>query len=154
MLTVEDSFSRYCWVYPIPNKEAHTMAKVLMDQHFNVYRLPDQLHSDSGREFVNNLWRELFSKFKIQHTTTTLYNPSSNPVECFHRKLTAMLQTQGPGVQDHWDLWLNVSVFAYNTTVSLSTGTLCHVWTRSNATRGLSVPYTLYREENNVPLDW
>ena len=65
-----------------------------------------------------------------------------------------MLQTQGPGVQDHWDLWLNVSVFAYNTTVSLSTGTLCHVWTRSNATRGLSVPYTLYREENNVPLDW
>ena len=36
MLTVEDSFSRYYGVYPIPNKEAHTMAKVLMDHHFNV----------------------------------------------------------------------------------------------------------------------
>ena len=76
MLAAEDSFSRYCRVFPIPNKEAHTMAKVLMDQHFNVYGLPDQLHSDNGKEFVNYLWRELFSKFKIQCTTTPPYNPS------------------------------------------------------------------------------
>ena len=68
MLTVEDSFSQYCWAYPIPNKEAHTVAKVLMDNHFNVYGLPDQLHSDNEREFVNNLLRELLSEFKIQHT--------------------------------------------------------------------------------------
>ena len=37
MLMAGDSFSRYCQVYPIPNKEAHTVAKVLMDQHFNAY---------------------------------------------------------------------------------------------------------------------
>ena len=55
MLLGEDSFSRYCRVYQIPNKEAHIVAKVLMDHHFNVYGLPDQLHSDNGREFVNNL---------------------------------------------------------------------------------------------------
>ena len=57
LLMGEDSFSRYCWAYLIPNKEAHTMAKVLMDHRFNVYRLPNQLHSDNGRECVNNLWR-------------------------------------------------------------------------------------------------
>ena len=55
-LTAEDSFSRYCRPYPIPNKEAHTVAKVLVDQHFNIYGLPDQLHSDNGRELVNKLW--------------------------------------------------------------------------------------------------
>ena len=81
LLTAEDSFRRYCRTYPIPNQEAHTVTKVLMDQHFNIFGLPDQLHSDNGNEFVNNLWRELFSEFKIQHTTTTPYNPSSNPVE-------------------------------------------------------------------------
>ena len=32
MLRAEDSFSRYCRKHPIPNKEAHTVAKVLMDQ--------------------------------------------------------------------------------------------------------------------------
>ena len=104
MFTAKDSLSRYCRAYPVPNKEAHTVAKVLIDQHFNVYGLSDQLHSDNGKDFLNNLWRELFSEFKIQRTTTPLYNPSSNPVEHFHRTLTAMLWTRGPGVQDNWDL--------------------------------------------------
>ena len=31
MLLAEDSFSRYCWAYLTPNKEAHTVAKVLVD---------------------------------------------------------------------------------------------------------------------------
>ena len=84
LLTADDSFSRYYHAYPIPNKEAVTVAKVLMGQHFNIYGLPDQLHSDNGKEFVNNLSRELFSEFKIQHTITPPYNLSSNPVECFH----------------------------------------------------------------------
>ena len=43
-ILAEDSFSRYCRAYPIPNKEARTVVKVLVDQHFNVYGLPDQLH--------------------------------------------------------------------------------------------------------------
>ena len=111
LLTAEDSFSRYCKMYPIPNKEAITVAKVLMDQHFNVYGLPDQLHSDNGKEFVNNLWRELFSEFKIQHTTTLPYNLSSNPVESLHRTIIAMLRRRGDGIQDNWDLWINASVF-------------------------------------------
>ena len=83
MLTAEDIISRYCKAYPIPYKEAHMGAKVLMDQHFNVYGLPDQLHADNRKEFVINLWRELFSILKNHHTTTQLYNPSSNPVKCF-----------------------------------------------------------------------
>ena len=37
MLTVEDSFSRYCRVYSLPNKEAHIVAKVLMDQRLWAY---------------------------------------------------------------------------------------------------------------------
>ena len=94
LLTAEDTFSRYCCAYPIPNKEAHTVAKVLMDKHFNVFGLPDQLHSDNSKEFVNNLWRELFSELKIQYTTTLPYNPTSNHVEPFHRTIIAMLQTR------------------------------------------------------------
>ena len=87
LLRAEDSFSKYCRAYLIPNKEASTVAKVLVDQHFNVYGLPDQLHSENGREFVNNLWKEFFLEFKIQHTTTPPYNPSYNPVERFHRTI-------------------------------------------------------------------
>ena len=122
LLTAEDSFRQYCRTYPIPNKDLCTVAKVLMDQHFNIHGFPDQLHSSNGKEFVNNLWRELFSKFKIQHTTTPPFNPSSNPVERFHKTLIAMVRTRGERIQDNWDLWVNSSVFVYNTTLSSSTG--------------------------------
>ena len=91
---------------------------------FQGLRLPDKLNLDNGKEFVNNLWRELFSEFKIQHSTTPLYNPSSNPVEHFHWTLTAMLRPRGLGVQENWDLWLKEFVFAYNTTVSSSPGVI------------------------------
>ena len=37
-----------------------------------------------------------------------------------------MLRTRGEGIQDNWDLWINASVFAYNTTVSTSTGVTPH----------------------------
>ena len=47
LLTAEDSFIRYCRAYPIPNKEARTVARVLVDQHFNIYGLPDQLQPSS-----------------------------------------------------------------------------------------------------------
>ena len=70
LLTSEDSFNRYCHVYLILNKEVHTVAKMLMDRHFNFFGLQNQLHSDNRKEFVNNLWRELYSEFKIQRTTT------------------------------------------------------------------------------------
>ena len=122
LLTAEDSFSEYCRAYPIPNKEVRTVAKVLMDQHFNIYGL----HSDNCKEFVNNLWRELFSDFKMQHTTSTPYIPFSNPVERFHRTLITMLRTREEGIQDNWDLWINASVFAYKTKVSSSTGVTPH----------------------------
>ena len=48
LLMAEDSFSRYCHAFLIRNKEACIMAKVLMEKHFNVYGLPDQLHFDNG----------------------------------------------------------------------------------------------------------
>ena len=140
LVAAEDSFSRYCCMYPIPNKEVSIVAKVLMDQHFKVFRLPDQLHSDNGKEFVNNLWRELFSEFKIQHTTTLPYNPSSNHVERFYRTIIAMLRMRGDGIQDNWDLWINASVFPYNTTVNSSTGVTAH--------------YAMFGQETTLPVDW
>ena len=50
-----------------------------------------------------------------------------------------MLWTRGPGVQDNWDLLLNVSVFAYNTTVSSSIGVTPH--------------YTMFENEAMLPVE-
>ena len=51
------------------------MARVLIREHFSVFSLPNQIHSDNGSEFVNKLWAELFSELKILHTRTLPIQP-------------------------------------------------------------------------------
>ena len=51
-----------------------------------------------------------------------------------------MLRTRGEGIQDNWDLWINASVFAYNTTVSSSTGVTPY--------------YAMFGREATLPVDW
>ena len=65
------------------------------------------------------------SRYSILHTTPP-NDSSPNPVACFHRTLITMLWIRGEGIQDNWDRWINASVFAYNTTVSSSTGVAPH----------------------------
>ena len=51
-----------------------------------------------------------------------------------------MLGTRGDGIQDNWDLWINLSVFVYNTTMSSSTGVTLH--------------YDMFGQEAMLPVDW
>ena len=117
LLTVQDGFTRFASAYPICNKETGTVARVLIHEHFSVFGLPNQIHSDNGKEFVNRLWIELFSELKILHTKTPPYNPSSNIVERWHRTILSILRTMGREMQNEW-----ASCLSCNTTVHSSTG--------------------------------
>ncbi len=46
ILTVADYFTRWMEAYPIPNQEAHTVAKKIMDEFIFHFSPPEQLHSD------------------------------------------------------------------------------------------------------------
>ena len=70
LLTVQDGFTRFASAYPFFNKEAGTVARVLICEHFSVFGFPNQIHSDNGKEFINRLWIELFSELKILHSKT------------------------------------------------------------------------------------
>ena len=104
MLTVKDGFTRFASAYLICNKEAGTVARVLIHEHFSVFGLPNQINSDIGAKFVNKLCTELFSELKILHTRTPPYNPSSNIVERWHRTIVSIFRTMGREMQNEWDL--------------------------------------------------
>ena len=81
-----------------------TVARVLIREHFSLFGLPNQIHSDNGHEFVNKLWVELFMELKILHTKTPPYNPSSNILERWHRTIVIILRMMGGEMQNEWDL--------------------------------------------------
>ena len=50
-----DHFSKYHILFPLERKEAVEVAKGLVDRVFSYFGLPYMLHSDRGKEFVNEI---------------------------------------------------------------------------------------------------
>ena len=54
-LVVGDYFIRWMEAYPIKNQEAATVAQKLVDHVFCRLGIPEQLHSDQGKQFESKL---------------------------------------------------------------------------------------------------
>ena len=123
VLVVSDYFTRWTEAYALPNQEAGTVAKKLVDEFLFRFSLPEQLHSDQGRQFESRIIKELAHLLQIRKTRTTPYHPQSDGlVERFNRTLLAMLST---AVADHpwdWEDQLRSLCYAYNSSVHASTG--------------------------------
>ena len=93
LLTVQDGFTKFASAYPICIK----IASLLICELFSVFGLPNQIHSNNGCIFVNQLCQELFLELKILHTKNPPYNSSSNIIERWHRTIVSILRTVGGG---------------------------------------------------------
>ena len=88
-----------------------------------MFGCPFVIHSDQGRNFESDLWKEMCSLLEIHKTRTNPYRPESDgAVERFNRTLIASLTTLVNRDQANWDVVCNYVAHAYNCTVHASTG--------------------------------
>ena len=73
-----DHLTRFVLLAAIPNKEATTIARTIVDRVFAVFGVPELLHSDRENEFENQLVKELQNVFGYKKTRTTPYRPQGN----------------------------------------------------------------------------
>ena len=91
-LVILDHFSRHMQAYKVEDKRAVTIAKCLYDNYFRHYGFPRQLMSDQGKEFCNNILKEMCYYLNIKKICTTPYHPQSNgSVERVHYTLCRMI---------------------------------------------------------------
>lgn len=123
VLVVGDYFTRWMECFAIPDQEAETVARKLVDEGFCRFSPPEQLHSDQGRQFESDLLRRICQALQIEKSRTTAYHPQCDGlVERFNRTLKHMLATS---LKDHpfdWEDRLRKVCMAYNTSVHSSTG--------------------------------
>ncbi|KAL5516845.1 hypothetical protein EMCRGX_G002271 [Ephydatia muelleri] len=123
ILVVGDYFTRWMEAYPIQNQEAVTVAPKLVDEIFCRFSVPEQLHSDQGRQFESAVIKEICNLLHIEKTRTTAYHPQSDGlVERFNRTLLSMLTTCGRSHPFEWEDHIRKVCFAYNTSVQATTG--------------------------------
>ena len=62
VLAMTDAFSKFSVAVVMPNQQAKTVAKALVDKWFYTYGIPTRIHSDQGKS-VNNKSIEQLCKF-------------------------------------------------------------------------------------------
>ena len=94
ILVAEDYFTRWLEAWPIPNQETKTIARILLNEMFFRFSLPDQILSDQGRQFESGIMEELCKLLQIEKSRTTPYHPQGDGlVERANRTLLSMLST-------------------------------------------------------------
>jgi hypothetical protein len=120
--TFIDHFTKYLWTAAIPNKEAETVARVLMKDIILIHGAPKQILTDRGREYINELMNTIGDVLQIDQRRTAGYNPRCNGAcEGVNKTISGRLRRSVCNPRE-WDERLPYVTFAYNITPHESTG--------------------------------
>ncbi|UYV64719.1 K02A2.6-like [Cordylochernes scorpioides] len=108
LLVAMDYFTKWPEVYAIPNQEAATVARVLVDNLICRFGVPLELHSDQGRNFESGIFRELCQ--------------SDGMVERFNKTMVEHLSKVVEQNQRDWDRRLPLFLMAYRAAIHETTG--------------------------------
>ena len=123
ILVVGDYFTKWMEAYALPDQEATTVAKKLVDEFFCRFSVPEQLHSDQGKQFESKLISAICQLLQVKKSRTTPYHPQSDGlIERFNRTLTNMLASTVKENPFEWEKHLRKVCLAYNTSVHATTG--------------------------------
>ncbi len=122
ILVVADHFSKWTEAYAMPDQTAKTCADIILTEFISRFGCPIDIHSDQGRNFESNIFRELCHLLGIRKTRTSPRHPQGNgQVERFNRTLLKMIKSYIQHQED-WDLYLGCLTAAYRSTPCDSTG--------------------------------
>ena len=68
ILVACEYFTRWVEAYAIKNQEAKAIVRKLTDEFFFRFGLPEQLHSDQGRNFESDIIKEVCAILEIRHS--------------------------------------------------------------------------------------
>jgi len=121
VLCLTDAFTKYAVMVAIDNKEASTVANAIFEQWICKFGTPLEFVSDNGREFCNNLAKELYALLRIKHSTTTPYWPQCNSqAEVANKTIQKYLASFVDATTLDWPIYMAPMAFAYNTSVHRS----------------------------------
>ena len=118
ILIIMDHFSCHMQAYKVKDKRAVTIAKCLYDNYFTHYRFPRPLMSDQGKEFCNNILKEMCYYLNIKK----IHPQSNGSIERVHYTLRRMIGKLDNKQCKNWVNHLATITHTYNATRSQITG--------------------------------
>ena len=118
LLLVSCYFTKWLDAIPINSIDAKTVATKLIEKFISVFGCPVTLHSDQGRNFESQVFKEVCNILGIEKTRTTPGRPQSDGmVERACRSVQAMLSAYVSENQRDWDIYIPLLMMAYRSSV-------------------------------------
>lgn len=157
ILVVSDYFTKWTEAFPMPNMEAQTVARLIVEEVICRFGVPVLIHSDQGRQYESLLFREVCHHLQIRKTRTTPYHPQSDGmVERFNKTLATMLSNYVDDNHRDWDECIPFVMMAYRASQHESTGfTPNMLMLGRESTTPLDIVYDMPSSWKQVPKhDW
>ena len=114
IIIAQDYFTKWPEAFPVPDQKATSVADVLVNQFFTRFGIPQELHSDQGRNFESEVFQDVCKLLGIHKTRTTPYHPQSDSmVERFNRTLENGLSMFVNQNHTDWDKHVPFLLMAY-----------------------------------------
>ena len=127
VLVMVCQFSKWVEIAALPDQQAETVARAMIDNLISRFGCPRLIFSDQGSNFIGGLFTELCERLGIEKKRTTAYHASANgQVERLNRVLgqaiRAVISSCEKTDQTTWDERLQLIAGAIRSTLNRSTG--------------------------------
>ena len=117
LLVMVDPFSHRIWLEPIYSKHAEQVYDGFIRRILLEWGCPRAFLTDNGREFENEILKDMVKLLRIRHGFTPPYHPRGNYTErvnrCIGEWLRALVNTKSARKRD-WVRYTKFVEFAYN----------------------------------------
>ena len=122
-LVVVDTLTKWAEAIPMPDERATTVSKALVEEFVCRLGFPSQLHSDQGRQFESEIFKQMCTLLGKRKTRTTPGHPQSDgQIERMNRAPIDLLAKSAAEDPANWDIKVPYVMAAYRSTPHSTTG--------------------------------
>lgn len=121
ILILQCTLTKYVFTFPVPDVSADTTSRMLVENVFMLFGIPETIVSDCHASFIGEVFKKIEKMLHIKHVFTSPYSPSSNEVERKNRELGNYLRIFTEKNPTDWDIKLPYFMANQNSVVHSST---------------------------------
>ena len=122
-VTIICDLTKFLITVPIPNKSAKEVAKAIVENCILIHGPIQQIITDMGTEYKNEIFKEMCRLLQIEHRTSTAYHHQTlGSIERSHKTLNEYLRAYLCVDKTDWDYWIKYFTYCYNTTPTSTHG--------------------------------
>lgn len=112
-----DHFSKFVLLKPMRKAVATEVIKYLEQDVFHIFGVPEFVHSDNGKQFISEIFKNFLAKYGVSHIKTAFYSPQANASERVNRSILQIIRSFLKENQTSWSAHVSDAAFALRSAI-------------------------------------